>query len=355
MNRLFGLALIVVTSQVAWGQQSAPDTARVTNVKRYPDHLFIWPVIKQRSLNFEVQKRNDDKDFLSFKPNSTVSMGVGLYVFEVGVELALAVPIDEKSRAQYGTSDVHDLQGQIVGRGLALDFFTQRYSGFYLSNPSSIRKNDPYPQRPDLTLKNTGVSGLYVFNRKKMSLKSAFNFAERQLRSGGSWVLAGTFNSVRLFSDSTLVGPALQRRLKLDKTFDDIHYTTLSLAPGYAYNLIYKNWFVNLTLSVGPAHHWVSFNDAAGKPHYDIAINSFVDSRLALGYNSDRWFGGVGFINQAREVRFADFQFTTTTTSFKMLVGYRILEKGIFKKRAIDYVPVFGPKGITSLGSRSSR
>jgi hypothetical protein len=316
------------------------DSLRQRFVKAYPDHLFIWPMLKQRSVNFDVRRRSEAEDFINFKPNNTFSLGLGLYVFDVGAELSLAIPLNEKSRSRFGASDVRDLQAHFVGKNWGVDLFSQRYSSFYLSNPEqTIRSNQPYPIRPDVELRNFGINGLYVFNKNRFSLRSAYNFAERQLQSGGSVVLAGTLNSVRLGSDSVVITPRLQSRLQLTNTFGGLRYTTISLAPGYSYNLIYRNWFINATASIGPAHHWVYYEDKDGRDNYDIAINSFVDSRAAIGYNSDRWFGGIAFVRQARQVRFDQFQFRTTNTSFKVLVGYRIVERGILKKRAWDFLP----------------
>lgn len=336
---LLSLTILLSASLTELVAQTS-DSARTKNIKEYPDHFFIWPLIKQRTLSFDVGKRNVRQDLLSFKPNNTVSMGLGLYMFEVGVELALAVPLNEKSRSKYGASDVRDLQGHLLGRSWSLDIFTQRYNGFYLANPVKVVKaNESFPLRPDVELRNTGANGLFAFNKSRFSLRSAYNFAERQLHSAGSPVLAGTFNSVRLQSDSVLLSKPLQNRLGVDDTFARLRYATISLAPGYSYSLIYRHLFMNLTLSVGPAHHWIYFIDKNGRANYDIAINTFADSRLAIGYNSDHWFGGVSFINQSRRVRFDQFEFTTTTSSFKFLIGYRIRENGILKKRAWDVLP----------------
>lgn len=340
VGRLLFLLIILLAAGLPELTAQPADSIANKNIKRYPDHFFIWPLIKQRSLSFDVGKRNVRDDLLSFKPNNTVSMGLGLYVFEVGVEFALAVPLNEKSRSRFGASDVRDLQGHLLGRSWSLDVFTQRYSSFYLANPVRVIKaNEAFPVRPDVELRNTGVNGIYAFNKSKFSLRSAYNFAERQLHSAGSPVLAGTFNSVRLQSDSALLSNSLQSRLGVDDTFARLRYATISLAPGYSYSLIYRHLFMNVTLSVGPAHHWIYFVDKNGRANYDIAINTFADSRLAIGYNSDHWFGGVSFINQSRRVRFDDFEFTTNTSSFKLLVGYRILEKGILRKRAWDFLP----------------
>jgi hypothetical protein len=71
----------------------------------------------------------------------------------------------------------------------------------------------------------------------------------------------------------------------------------------------------------------------------EITLNSFADLRLALGYNSDRFFSGVSFIAQARNLKFEQLEFTSTNTTFKMVIGYRFKEFGILKYRAWDLLP----------------
>lgn len=338
--------LILLFAWVAESTAAAPgDTLRDRYVKRYPDHLFVYPLVKQRSSSFTIQRRNIDQQALTFQPNLSVSLGLGLYVFDVGVELAYNVPIDERSTAQYGTSDVRDLSGLIVGNNWGLDFFTQKYEGFYVAGlPRVSLLDNGVAVRSDITLRSSGVNGFYVFNKRSFSLRSAYNFAERQYTSGGSWVLAGTFNTSNFDSDSVVLTKRLRANAGIGKTFGDLTFTTFSLAPGYTYNLIFKNWFLNISLAWGPAHHWIFYVDETGRPRYDIIINTFIDNRIALGYNSDRWFGGVSFVNLMRQVKFSEFQVTTNATNFKLLVGYRIPEKGILKKRAWDFLPL--PKSL---------
>ena len=66
------------------------DSLRETYIQRFPDHFFVYPVLKQRSLSFELATSNRTR-LLTFKPNNTFSVGVGLYLFEVGAELAFAL------------------------------------------------------------------------------------------------------------------------------------------------------------------------------------------------------------------------------------------------------------------------
>jgi len=319
---------------------STTDTLRGKYIRKYSDRFFIWPVFKHRSLSFDVSSDRQPKDNLTFKPNNSFSFGVGAYLFDVSAEVSLSIPLNEKSRTRYGASEVRDLSTSLLGTNWSVDAFVQRYESFYLSNPSkSVPPNQAYPLRPDVRLTNFGGNGIYIFNRNKFSLWSAYNFSERQLKSKGSALIAWTVNNVHLTADSVVLSTPYLTRLKTTTNFSDIRYATFGIAPGYSYNLIWKKLFFNVSLAVGPAHHWVYYVGSDGVPHYDIAINTFVDSRLGLGYSSDRWFGGITFVSQSRAVKFEEITLETQSQSFRMLVGYRILEKGFLTKTWKEFVP----------------
>jgi hypothetical protein len=102
---------------------------------------------------------------------------------------------------------------------------------------------------------------------------------------------------------------------------------------------VLKRFFVNATLTLGPAHHWVYYKEETGEEHYDVSFNATSTVRVAVGYNSDRIFGGVGFNIQSRTVTFENIRFENATSIFRVLVGYRFKEKGILKKRAWEFLP----------------
>jgi hypothetical protein len=56
-----------------------------------------------------------------------------------------------------------------------------------------------------------------------------------------------------------------------------------------------------------------------------------------LGFNGDHFFGGMGFVLQSRSAKFETVQFSSSNSTFKILVGYRFREFGILKKRLIDF------------------
>jgi hypothetical protein len=343
---IFCLLPIFVYGQQDTEVQLSPtlskDSLRSYYIKSFPDHFFVWPVIKQRKLDFEMTDLKG-KDFtLGYKSNKPFSFGVGMYLFELGFELAFAVPLDEQSKKIYGKSDARDIQLNILGKKWGIDVYYQKYGGFYIEDPEvNVPANTPYPQRPDIDTRNFGVTVNYTFNNNKFSFRSAYNFAERQLRSAGSFVLFGSFNSFRVEGENALIGLDYEDVFGDESKIYSVRTTILGVAPGYAYNLIYKGFFLNGTLAVGPAQNWIAYQTEGAPDGSHSRLNGFVALRIAIGYNGDRVFGGLTFTNEGRSAKFSDLEVTSTNSAFKMLIGYRFRETGFLKKRIWDLPSYF--------------
>jgi hypothetical protein len=352
--RLLILSLAVLLCIPAWSQndpdavetETLPpvtedkDSVRRYYIKQFPDYFFIYPVLKQRSLNFELGKRGANS-LLTYKPNNTYSLGLGVYLFELGVELAFAIPLREQRIERFGESHARDIHLNILSKRWGVDAFYQGYSGFYLlDNENEPEAKEPFPQRPDIGTKNFGITGHYVFNHQKFSFRSAYNYSERQLYSKGSFLLFAALNTFRVAADSSIVIGYRQNDFGSHVNFTRLRYTTFSIAPGYTFNLTYNHFYLNTTLAVGPAHHWMNYTfEGEWTAHSDIAINSFIGARVAIGYNGYRIFGGISFISQGSTLRFEDVTFSNNNSVFKILVGYRFNEVGILKKRVWDMLP----------------
>jgi hypothetical protein len=337
---IFLLPGVICAQQDAEVQVSPPpqkDSLRSTYIKSFPDHFFVWPVIKQRKLDFEITDLKGDDYTLGYKSNKPFSFGIGMYLFELGFELAFAVPLDEQSKKIYGESDARDIQLNVLGKKWGIDTYYQRYDGFYIEDPDmKVPANTPYPQRPDIQTRNIGFTVNYIFNSNKFSFRSAYNFAERQLRSAGSFVLFGSLNSFKVEGDSALVGPDYEPIYGKGAAIFRAKTTVLGVAPGYAYNLIYRGFFLNGTLALGPAQNWISYGMEDGPERHHSRLSGFVALRIAIGFNGDRVFGGLTFTNEGRSAKFENLEVTSTNSAFKMLIGYRFRETGFLKKRVMD-------------------
>jgi hypothetical protein len=341
---LFVLAFSIITPGLAQNdvqiiEPAQKDSVRDQYIRRFPDHFFLYPVLKQRLLSFELQK-TDRTSTLTFKPNSAYNFGMGAYLFELAFDLTFAVPINEQRRELYGKSHARDLQLNILGKSFGLDAFYQRYTGFYkMDSNSPVTGGMPYPQRKDIESKNYGFTGSYIFNKEKFSFRSVYNFAERQLSSKGSFVMSASLSRFNLSADSSILNAGEEVTFGKQVSFTRLRYTTLGIAPGYTYSLIFKSFFLNGTLSIGPANHWITYRLQGERDRYETTINTFAAARIGIGYNGERFFGGVTFITQGSTVKFENVQFSNNNSTFRMLIGYRFRESGFLKKRVWDLVP----------------
>jgi len=321
--------------------QPKVDSIHNQYIKSYRDHFFFWPVLKRRRLAFEVENPSAPRlGSLRFLPNNSFSAGIGAYIFDVAFELTGAIPVDEKNKNLYGESTSRDLGASISGTNWSIDGAIRKFSGFYLSNPSVLpTASDTYPIRPDIGLSDLGVTGIYAFNKNKFSLWSSYSHTERQLKSAGSVLLVGAISSAHLLADSIVVAGDFLKQIQVVTSFKDFRSTTLALGTGYSYTLIYQKLFFNLSVSLGPAHHWIHYKGRDGQDHYDIAINSYTDTRVAFGFNADEFFGGISFMNQTMATKIEELRVNTQTMAFRMVVGYRIREKGFMANAWRDFFP----------------
>lgn len=319
------------------------DSIRSVYIKSYPDHFFLWPVLKQRRLNFTLTDLPDRNKSLTYRSNNSYALGLGVYLFELGIEFAFAVPFGEKNEVIYGESDTRDLQVSLFSKKWGVDLSYQKYTGFYIDDPTvKIPTKTPYPQRPDIETRNIGLTGNYIFSNKKFSLRSAYNFMERQLRSSGSFVLFTSINGFKTIGDSAILGDAYRNDFGVDARIKEIKSTTFSIAPGYTYSLIHQGFFVNATLALGPAHNWLHYESEDGTNKDDTEFTAFFLARVAVGYNGDRFFSGLSFTNQGSNAKFDSIQLASSSGIFKILFGFRFREVGILKKRIGDIPEAMG-------------
>ncbi|NJN42165.1 MAG: DUF4421 domain-containing protein [Flammeovirgaceae bacterium] len=336
MKWSIGLVILCFSSSPVIGQRI--DSVRSTHIHSYSDYFFLGPVIKNRNLQFEVESQTTP-NVIKFQPNSSYNIGFGVNVFDVGLEVSYSVPIDIQSQERYGTTTSSDFMINSIARSWAADVYHQKYQGFYYTyTGQTISNGQPYPQRPDLVTRNMGVSFTYIFNNKKFSMRSAYTFTERQKKSKGSPLFSYIFSSFTLNADSAIVNST--EIPSITTPVEDTQFTSLGIAPGYSYTFVYKNFFLNGTIVIGPAHYWIQYKLEDGNFRYDIRINTFSVGRIGIGYNGQRFYGGMNFSAQGREVKFEDLVFRNSINTFRLVLGYRFLERGFMKERAVDHIPV---------------
>jgi hypothetical protein len=320
------------------------DSTRSIYIQSFPDHFFIWPVMKQRRLEFRIEEVPTSENKLIYRPNRPYSLGMGVYIFELVLELTASLPASSHSEEIYGESRARDLQLNVFGKKWGLDLYRQKYDGFYVVDPNkTVPPDTPYPQRPDIYTRNTYGTISYTFNSKKFSLRSAYNFTERQLKSSGSFLLFGTLNGFKTRGDSALLGSEYQSQFGADAKIMDIRTTHLGVAPAYSYSLIHnKGLFINGLLALGPATNWMKYESENGNEGKDTKFSFFYVARISLGYRGDRFFAGLSYSGQSTNARYDSVRVRSSTGTLKILVGFRLKEFGFLKRRVAEIPAIFG-------------
>jgi hypothetical protein len=343
-----GIAIILMVAAVhAFAQNdvavggpshSKYDSTRSIYIQSFPDHFFVWPVLKQRQLEFRIEDVPSNETKLIYRPNRPYSFGMGVYIFELVLELTASLPVSTRSEEIYGESHARDLQLNVFGKKWGVDLYRQKYEGFYIVDPEkTIPPDTPYPQRPDIYTRNLYGTVSYTFNSKKFSLRSAYNFTERQLKSSGSFILFGSLNGFKTRGDSALLSQEYQSKFGADANVMSIRSTHMGVVPGYTYSLIHRTgFFINGVFAVGPAYNWIQSKSEDGTEYKDVKFTSFYIARIAMGYNGDRFFAGLSYGGQSTNARFESVRLRTSTGTLKLSFGFRFKEFGVLKHRVAE-------------------
>ncbi|TRX56248.1 DUF4421 domain-containing protein [Fulvivirga sp. M361] len=308
---------------------------RATYIRSFEDKFYIKPLLTARSLSLTFEEENNRFRDIEYTPSINTYLGFGFYLFDVGFELSFQVPNDSQDELTYGRTKAFDVQANIYLNKWGADVAVQNYSGFYFEDPESHfsqwQSGDPFPQRSDLEMRNLQFNTFYIFNHEKFSYRSAFNQADMQLKKAGSFLLGISASSFRFSADSSLMPFESRSMLEENATLRAGRATVLGLLPGYTHNFIHEQLYLNLSLSLGPAHLWTRYT-TENLEQDDIAIRAIFNVRAAAGYNSDTFFGGISLVSQSVNYAIDNLNVIGSSGNIKFFIGYRFLEKGILTK-----------------------
>lgn len=241
---------------------------------------------------------------LKYRPNDNFNSGVGFTYKYVGINLGFRLPFINDDNKKYGKTRFLDLQSYVYSRKITADLYAQFYNGYYIANRSVLQDRAAYgslfPQRSDIKTKNVGLNMQYIFNHRRFSYRAAYLQNEYQKRSAGSLVAGGGLHYISINADSAiiplnLIYPDFFKRADFNRS----HIFCLALNVGYAYTLVVKqHYFLTGSLSVGTGVNYTSITntrlDVTDK-NLGTQLNGIF--RLSTGYNSERYFAGVAYVN----------------------------------------------------------
>ena len=270
-------------------------------VESYLDHLTTRVYASVKTTEISLRDQNISKDLI-YHPNSALILGFGFNYGILGLNIGFNLPFINNDDAKYGKTSYLDLQTHIYFRPFILDVYAQIYRGYHLTEPNDWitdwPSKDTFPTRPDISSISFGLNGHYIFNHKKFSYRAPFLQNEWQKKSAGSFLLGGNMFYVDTKGDSSFI-PKEDTSFFEGTHFSQSRIANIGVNAGYAQTFVVKQHFF-LTLSLvgglsgGGSWIYTSEEDELDRSGFTVAGN--ISGRVALGYNSRRFFTGVSYL-----------------------------------------------------------
>jgi len=273
---------------------------------------------------------------LIYRPNTNVRIGIAGFWKWFGIGLSIDNPFYNTNRDAYGKTTTLDLRVNLFGRVFAGELFYQHYKGFYLVSPE--KSDGTHFIIPDMRTYSFGMAGYWILNSKRFSIRAAYIQNERQKKSAGSFIVRPAFLYYRIRSDQGIIPAEISEmyQIPLTSLITSGKFYSFELAPGYVYTLVFlKNFYLTTTIFPGVALQFSEFsNEQAVYSKSEFTFQ--FSSRVALGYNSGKWFLGGSVQMGFNEIpdKLSNALFNYEVAQFRFWGGTRF---DIFKKHKKRY------------------
>ena len=303
------------------------DSIRRHNIEAFNSSLAVAPLLKYRYPSLEINGPDPDHSRLAYRPNNSYNAGARLFAFGFTIEASAAIKPGSRSIERYGETAASEFTINTMGKRWFGDIHWVNYKGLFLRKSWENYSDVPtLPLRPDLSLLSRTGSVTFLFNPNKFSMRSPYVFSERQLLSAGSPLLRIAFNRFSFSGTGTILN---QEDLQYFKEFNEVSGTSffmMGIAPGYSYNYVWRDFFVNGTFTAGPAQYWIRYNQITSGTQYDIQINFVTSLGLAAGYNGKKFFGGLSYRSQGFRLKLSETSMNGNQNVLVLMGGMRFLK-----------------------------
>lgn len=244
---------------------------------------------------------------LEYRPNNKLLLGIGVNHGILGLNIGINFPFVNQDDDKYGKTKYYDFTIRVFAPRFNATIYLQNYRGFYLRNTKDMipgwQAGDLYYIREDIRSWTIGLEVSYIFNSRKFSYRAAVLQNEWQKKSAGSFLLGGSLFYNSNIGDSSIVPSQLYYGLFYNSLkFDRSNNFSIGPAIGYAYTLVIKRHFfiigsINGSGNVGFTQLLLVDNENKVKSGLVLGLRSEI--LISTGYNSDRWYFGVSFINMS--------------------------------------------------------
>lgn len=308
-----------------------PDSVRGVYVSAFERDFNFGPAFKHRIPVISLRGKIGDK--ISFRPNNNYVAGIRFHVFGLQIQLSKSLEQGTSSLSRYGETNASELSANYMSHKWFGDLNFFRYQGLWYKHDDEDYRGKPFPSRRDLVMSNRSISATHLFNSKKFSMRAPYAFNEHQVKSGGSWLIRINALEFSISGDDQIIENNQVSGFKDLQDVKFVGFTGFGISPGYSYNFIYHDFFVNGIFTAGPSHFWIRYKQNDGSVHLENQFNFATQLGAAIGYNGERYFGGLTWRSSGFKLRREETKISGNQNVFMVTAGFRLHEDGFFNKR----------------------
>jgi hypothetical protein len=263
---------------------------------------------------------------VSYQPNFAPRLGPKILYKDVGATVTFALPVPSKEKYRRGDSTMTAVLANSYWHQNAMDIYYSRFRGFYVASPFtelSFRKPERYPQLPNARAIVWGVNWYYVFDPEHYSLRAAFDLAEFQLKSGGSWIYNPFFNHFEISVGNEFVPGEGNDSLVALPNLASARMDTLGLTAGYGYTWIVRRLFATAQGTIGPGAQYQRIQRSDGNNTEVASFAAKLNVNMSFGWNDEDHIGGVKFLLDTLWAEVSDTQVYSNLWNIQVFAGYR--------------------------------
>lgn len=263
---------------------------------------------------------------VAYLPNFAPRVGPRLVYKDIGALVTLGLPLPENEKNRRGDSSYTNIILNSYWRQNAMDFYFQRFKGFYVASPLtelSGAKPDRYPQLPDARVFNMGLNWYHVLDPRRYSLKAAFDLTEFQTKSGGSWLYNPYYTHMEMFLGDKFLPGTDPNALSSIPNLAAGRFDTVGCTVGYGYSYIRDRFFAAGQAAWGPGLQMQRFQRSDGNDSEVLGLAAKLNLNIASGWNHETYVGGVKVLVDSLWAKVQDTQVSSSLVSAQFFFGGR--------------------------------
>lgn len=198
-----------------------------------------------------------------------------------------------------------------------------------------------YVPRPDITIKEYLVEGIYNFSWKKYSYLATMDNTEGQIKSRAGFLMkVGVYNQ-QFFGDTNLLSVPQRPYFTEFNNVTKIVGYNIKVSPGVGANLVFKKHLYASISIFSPLNLYVNKleNGKGDIIKKETSLQWVLDGSISIGYNAKRFFAALHYDVDGRNAAFNSYAYKSVYNYIKLDIGYRFNTPVVIKKFYKDTMP----------------